>query len=113
MSSIIDELCLFSDTLNLKINNEDVMMNANGMEGEMSATINTDDLEEYSADECEAGQFIIDQMFALKYIKIMFLFSKVSKWLIIKISNNRPFCSIYKMDNESYLRMYLAPKETD
>ena len=46
-SSIIDELAMFNDTLCFKINEDEIFMNASGMEGEMTATINTDDVEEF------------------------------------------------------------------
>ena len=88
-------------------------MNASGMEGEMTATINTDDVEEFSSVEVEDDSFIINQSFAIKYLKHMCQFNKVSKWLTVKVTQNRPISYIYKMDNDSYLRMYLAPKMDD
>lgn len=112
-SSIIDELAMFNDTLCFKINEDEIFMNASGMEGEMTATINTDDVEEFASVEIEGDNYIINQSFAIKFLKHMCQFNKVSKWLTVKVTQNRPISYIYKMDNESYLRMYLAPKMDD
>lgn len=112
-SSIIDELAMFNDTLSFKINEDEIIMNASGMEGEMMANINTDDVEEFSSVEADENSYIINQSFAIKFLKYMCQFNKVSKWLTVKVSQNRPISYIYKMDNESYLRMYLAPKMDD
>ena len=69
-SSIIDELAMFNDTLCFKINEDEIFMNASGMEGEMTATLNTDDVEEFASLEMEDGGYIIDQSFAIKFLKI-------------------------------------------
>ena len=113
-STNIDNLIMFNDTVNFKINNEIIKLNSSGMEGDMEITMDTDNLEEFSADECDEDEFLINQSYALKYIKYICNFSKVTKWLCIKISNERPLCCIYKIsDTDSYLRFYLAPKENE
>tara|TARA_B100001094_G_C18126337_1_gene769702 strand:- start:795 stop:1592 length:798 start_codon:yes stop_codon:yes gene_type:complete len=114
-STNVDQLLMFDDNVNIKVDNDNIYMQTNGMEGDMDVTINTDNLEEFSSDECENGEFLLNQNYALKYIKYMCNFSKVSKLLTIKISNERPFCCVYKIDEEdsnSYLRFYLAPKDS-
>ena len=40
-------------------------------------------------------------------------FSKISKWLLVKVSSNRPICCYYKLDSDSYVRLFLAPKIDD
>lgn len=113
-STNVDQLLMFDDNVNIKVDNDNIYMQTNGMDGNMDVTINTDNLEEFSSDECEEGEKLLDQNYALKYIKYMCNFSKVSKFLTIKISNERPFCCLYKIDDDksnSYLRFYLAPKE--
>tara|TARA_Y100000816_G_scaffold111251_1_gene77820 strand:- start:2340 stop:3143 length:804 start_codon:yes stop_codon:yes gene_type:complete len=113
-STNIDNLLMFDDTVNFKINNEFINLSSSGMEGDMEITMDTDNLEEFSADECEEDEFLINQSYALKYIKYICNFSKVTKWLCIKISNDRPLCCIYKIsDTDSYLRFYLAPKDNE
>lgn len=114
-STNIDNLLMFDDTVNFKINNEFINLSSSGMEGDMEVTMDTDNLEEFSADECEDDQFLIDQNYALKYIKYICNFSKVSKLMYIKVSNDRPLCCIYKISDtdNSYLRFYLAPKEKE
>lgn len=119
-STNVDQLLMFDDNVNIKVDNDNIYMKTNGMEGVMDVTIDTDNLEEFSADECEEGKTLLDQNYALKYIKYMCNFSKVSKLLTIKISNDRPFCCIYKINDDdkdedqgSYLRFYLAPKDSE
>lgn len=113
ISSAIDQLIMFDDTANIKSNNEFVSMLSDGQDGEMKIEISTDDLEEFSSEECEDDEYVVDQNFSLKYLKIMCMFNKVAELITIKISNDQPICCYYNInaDNESYLRMFLAPKE--
>lgn len=110
-SGIVDQLMMFHDNLEMKINNDFVYMKTDGDEGTMKIEIDTDDLEEFSAEECEADTYLVEQNFALKYIKTMCMFNRVSNLISIRISDNRPICCYYSLENESYLRFYLAPKE--
>ena len=112
-ASSVDQLALFGDTLRIAIDNETINMSSSGMDGDMEIDIKTDDVEEFSAVECDEGEKLLSQSYAIKYIKTMCNFSKVSKWLVIKVSSDRPICCFYKLDNESYVRLYLAPKVDD
>jgi len=112
-ASCIDQLSLFGDTLDIAIDNDAVTMQSSGMDGDMEIEIKTDDVEEFSAEECDEGEKLIEQSYTIKYIKTMCNFSKVSSWLIIKVSNDRPICCYYKLNNNSYVRLYLAPKISD
>jgi len=132
-ASIIDQLILFGENVNIKINNDYVMFHAEGIEGEMDATISTNDMEEFSADECEEDDTLINQDYSLKLLKTLCLFSKIGNFINVSVSNGRPICIAYDiaappadpvdeldslMDNMSltddsvatYLRLYLAPK---
>lgn len=112
-ASSVEQLSLFGDTLKVEIDNDIINMSSSGTDGDMEIDIKTDDVEEFSADECDNGSVLISQSYAIKFIKTMCNFNKVSKWLYIKVSNERPICCYYKLDNESYVRLYLAPKITD
>ena len=112
-ASSVDQLALFGDTLKVAIDNDNINMSSTGTDGDMEIDIKTDDVEEFSADECEEGDVLISQSYAIKFIKTMCNFNKVSKWLVIKVSNDRPICCYYKLDNDSYVRLYLAPKIND
>ena len=113
------------------------MFHAHGIEGEMDAKISTNDMEEFSADECEEDDTLINQDYSLKLLKTLCLFSKIGNCINVSVSNGRPICIAYDivtpaagagdpaadeldslMDNMSltddlvptYLRLYLAPK---
>lgn len=127
-ASIIDQLILFGENVNIQINNDNVIFYSNGLEGEMNAKISTDDLEEFSAEECSEDELLIDQDYSLKLLKNLCLFSKLGDFMNVSASNNKPICISYdlvkeqtmdlaeQMDNLSitekatYLRLYLAPK---
>ena len=112
-SSSIDQLALFGESLNVSIDNDNILMQTSGLDGDMEINIKTDDVEEFSADECDNGEKLISQSYAIKYIKTMCNFSKISKWLLVKVSSNRPICCYYKLDSDSYVRLFLAPKIDD
>lgn len=109
----IDQLALFGETLEIAIDNDNIIMSSSGMDGDMEINIKTDDVEEFSADECDEDEVLLSQSYAIKYIKIMCNFNKVSKMLYIKLSADKPICSRYELENDSYVRLYLAPKIND
>lgn len=129
-ASIIDQLILFGENVNIKINNDAVMFHAEGIEGAMDATISTDDMEEFSADECSGTEMLINQDYSLKLLKNLCMFSKIGIFINVSVSNGRPICIAYDIgnvpekpadleslmenmslsDEETYLRLYLAPK---
>ena len=94
-ASIIDQLILFGENVNIKINNDFVMFHAEGIEGEMDATISTNDMEEFSADECEEDDTLINQDYSLKLLKTLCLFSKIGNCINVSVSNGRPICIAY------------------
>jgi proliferating cell nuclear antigen PCNA len=129
-ASVIDQLIIFGETVNIKIDNDNVMFRAEGLEGEMEAKISTDDLEEFSADECDNDDTLINQDYSLKLLKNLCLFSKIGNFIKVSVSNARPVCISYDIemksdtdldnmmdnmtlsdeDTPTYLRLYLAPK---
>lgn len=135
-ASVIDQLMLFGETVNIKIDNDNVMFHAEGLEGEMEAKLSTDDMEEFSADECPEDETLINQDYSLKLLKNLCLFSKIGNCINVSVSNEKPICISYDIANAepnaqpnaeqlndmmenmtlsdeqlpSYLRLYLAPK---
>ena len=94
-ASVIDQLILFGEVVNIKIDNDNVMFHADGLEGEMEAKISTDDMEEFSADECPEDDTLINQEYSLKLLKNLCLFSKIGNCIKVSVSNARPICIAY------------------
>ena len=98
-AGIIDQLIQFGENTNIKIDNENITFHTEGTEGEMNAIISTDDLEEFSADECDDGETLINQEYSLKQLKNLCLFSKIGEFISISVSNARPICIAYDVKN--------------
>ena len=78
---------------------------ANGNMANMSVSIDTDDLNEYSVEE----DYSFKQLFGLEYFKLMLKFHNLSDELYLGFSNNLPMKMQYTFD-EATLSFYLAPK---
>ena len=120
-STTIDQLMMFSDVVNVDINELAVSLIAeNENMGTMSIKINTDDLEEISMDEQEAPTTsVLSNNYGLRYIKLFCNFNKISDIVEVKISNEKPIGLFFNIEgdgsgtNDTFLRLFIAPKITD
>lgn len=107
MSSMINQLKSFGDTMTIECTEEHINMVSESQEyGKMNTFIPIEDLEEYSINEGES----IKNSFGLKLIGNVCLFQKVAKTMEIGISDNFPMKMNYIMDNDVVLQFYLAPR---
>ena len=78
----------------------------NNTEGSMKINIKLDDME-----SCEVEEDLeFTCSYSLKQISNMAQFFKLTGDLYLNISNDMPFKLLYKLDEENYLRFFLAPK---
>ena len=106
LKKLIDELMIIGETANITCNESEINAKTESIEGSMKINIPFDDIEAYSIEEGE----IIDVNYSLKYIKNMCLFSKISPTVNLHITNGTPMQLKYDMENDSYVRFYLAPQ---
>jgi proliferating cell nuclear antigen PCNA len=103
---LIDEISHFDDTVNIKCNEGEFSVEANGNEGTMKVVISIDDVESYSVVENET----IEISFGTKYLSQMCQFHKLADNCAIHISRDLPIQIKYNMGEYSIMRFYLAPK---
>jgi len=109
-SELISQFEIFDNTLSFKFTDEDIVMKATGVDGSMKASMSLDDVTEFALAEDKDE---IKQSFALRYIKMMCNFSKISKETNMEFTVGAPMKLKYDMAEDSYIQFYLAPKLSD
>lgn len=113
--TLMHEMNLFADTVQLYCSEEEFKLSAHGDHGKYKVKCNIDDLESYSIDE----DTVVNAGFSLQYFTLISSFAKLSKMLNVEASNNLPIKLSYYLgeDEESnetnFLKFYLAPKMSD
>ena len=109
-SNIVSQLRLFGDTMDIECSEEKIILYSHGVEsGKMCVEINIDELTEFAINEGEKLRI----SFALNYLNHICAFHKLTKEIELKICDNYPLCSIYKLGDDAWIKFYLAPKITD
>lgn len=106
---LINQFQNFDEKLSLHFTEEEVSMYSDGTEGMMKVNINLEDVTEYSVVE-DAD---IKQSYSLKYISMMCIFNKLSDEFNMTFSEDKPMTGKYNLDNESFVKFYLATKVDD
>jgi len=109
-ASIINQLKLFGDTLDVRCSEENIMLTSTSSEsGKMSVEIGIDDLVEFAIEE--AAELALS--FSLTYLHNICMYNKLATNINIKISNNFPMCIHYDVGEGASITFYLAPKIDD
>ena len=109
-SSIIQQLKLFGDSIEISCNEEKIMLCSNSSEnGKMFVEIKIDDVEEFAINEGE--NLLIS--YSLNYLNNICLYHKIAKNIEIKISNEYPMRIYYDLGDGASAVFYLAPKIND
>lgn len=114
-STVINQLSMFGDTLEIECSEEQIMMSSHSIEqGKMSVEIKIDDISSYIIDE--NGKLNIS--YSLSYLHNICLYNKISKEIEIKVSPNYPVQIIYDLGavvggENAQIKFYLAPKIED
>jgi proliferating cell nuclear antigen len=109
LKKLIDELSIIGEHVNIKCTESEVNATSKSLEGSMTINIPFNDIEAYSIEE---GKHV-DATFALKYVKNMCLFNKVSPNVLLHLTEGLPMQLKYEMTENSYVRFYLAPNIDD
>jgi proliferating cell nuclear antigen len=110
-ANIINQLKLFGETLEIKCDEEKIEMLSLSVDlGKMAVDINIDDLTEYSINEGET----MNLSFSLSILHNICMYSKLTKEVEIKLTENFPLKLEYKLgDDGGKMTFYLAPKISD
>ena len=110
-ATLINQLKLFGDTLDIKCNEEKIEMTAKSAEsGTMSVDVKIDDLNSFAINEGEE----LNMSFSLPQLHHIAMFNKIAKDVHVRLCSNYPLSIVYPITGEdTHLRLYLAPKISD
>jgi len=109
-ASLINQLKLFGDTININCNEEKILLNSSTEEsGKMSVEIKIEDVDSYSINE---GQQL-NLSYSLSYLHNICQYNKLAKDIEIKITENYPIKITYNLLDDAKIIYYLAPKIED
>ena len=75
----------------------------------MIANVSVDDVEEFAIGEnCS-----VSTQFPLKQLHVVSLYQKVSKNVVVSLTENVPICVIYSLEGGGSIKFYIAPKIDD
>ena len=121
--SLVEQLEIFDENMNVKCSEENIEFKASGFEGSLSVNLYSDKvdyIDEYVIDE--GGD--LDLTFSSKHFQNFCKFNKVSKEVKLSFSDALPMQMLFMLDegadeeassliDHSYLRFCLAPKISD
>ena len=108
--TLIDQFSNFGDDIVFQYSNDELMLiAANDTDGSMKINIKLDDME--SCEVEEDAEFKCS--YSLKFISYMAQFQKLTNDVNLHISPEMPFQLIYNLDDDNYVRFFLAPKISD
>jgi proliferating cell nuclear antigen PCNA len=107
-ANILNQMKLFGDTLEIECNEEIIKLHSISPEsGKMLVEINIEDLTSYAINEGESMKL----SFSLNILHNIFMYSKISKTVEVRLTDNFPMKIIFNLGDESAnLIFYLAPK---
>lgn len=113
-SSVINQLQLFGDTMDIECGEEKIMLCSNSLEsGKMHVEIKIDDLNTFVIDEGKT----INVSFSLQYLHNICLYNKLAKEIEIKLSDAYPIQLVYTLGGDHVhngkIKFFLAPKIKD
>lgn len=109
-ASIINQLKLFGDSLDIECNEENILLTSVSQEsGKMLVKIDIDDLTSYAINEGENMKI----SFSLNNLHNICMYNKIAKEIEIHLTKNYPMKIIYNLGDDTKLVFYLAPKIDD
>lgn len=111
-ATLIDQLAIFGDNIEFNCSEEHVDLIAQGDFGTMK--VNLLDEDKKYVEEVIIG--LDDEMkfsYSIKFLQIFCSFSKIVSNVKINLLENTPMRVQYKLDDDSYIHLFLAPKVED
>jgi len=109
-ASIIQQLKLFGETIDISCNEEKILLCSNSIEnGRMFVEIKIDDVDEFSINEGEN----LEVSYSLNILNNICLYHKIAKNIDIKLCNDYPMRISYDLGEGGSVVFYLAPKIKD
>lgn len=109
-SSLINQLRLFGDTLEIDCSEEKIMLYSVSVDqGKMAVEMKMDDLIEYAINEGETMHI----SFSLTILHNICMYNKLSKDVNISLTTNFPMKIVYDLGDNANMVFFLAPKIDD
>jgi proliferating cell nuclear antigen PCNA len=111
-SSIINQLKLFGQNMDIECSEENIFLNSiSSDEGKMRVSIDNSELSEFTIDEGAN----LKLSFSLTYLHNICAYNKLSKDVLIRLTEEFPLQVIYFLGGEedATMRFFLAPKIND
>ena len=109
-ANMVKDMRLFGDTLNLKCDQENLMMTANSDEsGKMNVKITTEDLTSYEILEDAE----LTTSYSLNILHNVSLYSKLSEYIHFHVKDGFPLKIVYELDSDhdnAKMVFFIAPK---
>lgn len=110
IKDIADELSIFDEKINIIMDQDTVQFKTSGSEGNMTITLNNNDIIEFGIIEGET----INQTYNLKLLKGICNYNKLANDVKLSISNNKPLVIRFNLDDDdNFISFYLAPYMDD
>lgn len=107
LKSILDEMALFIDSITITCNDNEIKWTSESDTCSIQTNVSSNNINHYSlSDDFRAT-------FNLKYLQMFCQFHKLCDTIWVHMSEDTPLQMKYVLENESYIRFYLAPKIDD
>lgn len=108
LTDLVSQFEIFDQTLSFDMSEDKVLMSASGDEGSMTAKLSLEDSQ--LIDYAIVENLALKVSFALRYIKLMTAFNKLSEEVKLELSTDKPLFMTYDIGDNSNLKLVLAPK---
>uniref|UniRef100_A0A6C0LJ35 Proliferating cell nuclear antigen PCNA N-terminal domain-containing protein n=1 Tax=viral metagenome TaxID=1070528 RepID=A0A6C0LJ35_9ZZZZ len=108
LTDLVSQFEIFDEVLSFDMSEDQVLMSASGDDGSMTAKLSLEDSQLIDYGIVEGLN--LNASFSLRYIKRMTAFNKLAHEVKLELSSNKPLFMIYDIEEDSYLKLVLAPK---
>jgi proliferating cell nuclear antigen PCNA len=106
LSNIVSQLRIFGDIVTIECCETTFRLSSSNEFGKMAVDVAVSDMEEFSINEGAE----LTASYSLAHLNTFLSFHKISRFVDIKFSPERPFQLMYSVGNNATLKFYIAPK---